>query len=246
MILKKIKEKMLPTANEQKEQYLLQYKPAYPNVKSIDETIDALVNTEASIARFGDGEYLLMSGKSIDFQKYSRQIQKKLLEVMNSNCPNCLIGIIEYKLTGMTPYTRDFWFENIYRIIKLFKRNTFYNARISWELSHERINKLKKIWEGKDIIFVTGKDSEFNVNHELFNNKNSAQNVYGLPNNAFFEYDSLSKAIIDVAKSISNPIVILSLGPTASILAYDLATKGIRSLDLGHITNIYDKSIKAI
>ena len=38
-------------------------------------------------------------------------------------------------------------------------------------------------------------------------------------------------------------MVIIALGPTATVLAYDLSLKGIQSLDIGHITNVYDRIV---
>ena len=47
---------------------------------------------------------------------------------------------------------------------------------------------------------------------------------------------------IEIAKH-ENPLLLISLGPTATVLAYDLSQSGNLALDIGHITNMYDKLV---
>ena len=69
---------------------------------SLDETLDELLNNKKSIARFGDGEFKIIFGKDIGFQKFNEKLKDKLLLVLNSNIPNLLIGIVPlYKNTNI-------------------------------------------------------------------------------------------------------------------------------------------------
>ena len=55
--------------------------------------------------------------------------------------------------------------------------------------------------------------------------------------NAFAEYDK----ILNQAKKIDkSKLVIIILGPTATVLAYDLAKQGYEAIDFGHIAKDYD------
>ena len=40
-----------------------------------------------------------------------------------------------------------------------------------------------------------------------------------------------------------NPLILISLGPTATVLAYDLSKTGVQAIDIGHITNMYDRLV---
>lgn len=141
----------------------------------------------------------------------------------------------------MTPYTQEFWYENILFLTKLFKKRQYHNARISRQLTQEQFLKLKVIWKNRNVIFITGKGSRFDTNHELFDNIKTHTTIYGKAENAWDNYVELLNEVILASKSIEEPIVICSLGPTATVLAYDLSTKhNIRTLDLGHLTNVYD------
>ena len=57
----------------------------YPPVLSPIESIQKLLAEQASIGRFGDGEFRLMRYRSISFQDRSRALQKRLHEVLHSN-----------------------------------------------------------------------------------------------------------------------------------------------------------------
>ena len=53
-----------------------------PRIKSIDETIDEIIKKKLSISRYGDGEFKLINGLDIAFQKNNNELQKKLASVL--------------------------------------------------------------------------------------------------------------------------------------------------------------------
>lgn len=61
--------------------------------------------------------------------------------------------------------------------------------------------------------------------------------------NAFAVYNELLEKL---KKYDKDKLIILILGQTATVLAYDLANLGYRALDLGHIAKDYDYFIKNI
>lgn len=64
-----------------------------PKIKNHRETVDRLVETKQSIARFGDGEIAIIKGKSIPFQKYDRRLAERLKSILKNGNPNLLVGI---------------------------------------------------------------------------------------------------------------------------------------------------------
>lgn len=213
----------------------------YPRIASIDETILELLNYNKSIARFGDGEFMLCFNRSINFQRRNLKLQKRLRSILKNKNANCLIGLPSYDLKTFTPFWYQFWFENTRAITKLLDKNTrYYNQGISRSVNLVQINKLTELWRHRAVIFVFGKNSRFNYNHEIFNKVKQKYIIESLAKNAWQEYDHVFKSIVDMSKKVNNPLVICSLGPTATVLAYDLSIKNIQTLDLGHLTNIYD------
>jgi hypothetical protein len=225
--------------------FLLNYKQhsAYPQVKTIDETIDKLVSGNLSLARYGDGEFLLCLDRPISFQKNNKELRKRLVEILTTpNNPHCLIAISEFRTERLTPFWKQFWFENIEDIATmLIPSATYYNQSVTREVKLHHIEKMKTIWDNRFVIFVVGKGSRFDVQHELFSAISGSSVLFGLPVNAWDNYDDLLKEVTTEAGKHSQPLVICALGPTATAMAFDLSLKGIQALDLGHLTNLYDR-----
>ena len=219
-------------------------KSVYPKIASIDETIDKLLSGNYSISRYGDGEFTLCFDRPIGFQKADIELRKRLREILKSKMENCLIALPECKLDNISSFWIRYWYENFDDILKLFRNDvTYYNQSISREFSIEQINRLKLLWKNRYVVFVFGKGSRFNCTHEIFSGIKEYSIVYGLPQNAWAEYAIiLNEVKIEIAKH-ENPLTLISLGPTATVLAYDVSQSGNQAIDIGHITNMYDKLV---
>ena len=216
----------------------------HPEVKTIDETIAEIVKNKKSIARYGDGEYFLAFYRNIGFQQKDKVLQKRLVEILKNKNEHCIIGIPEFRKDRLTNFWKQFWFENFDNVNGLLDlKTTYYNQSISREINLVQINRLKEAWENRPVIFVTGKGSRFDVNHEIFSNVSDTISIYGLPQNSWGDYENILNQVIKKSHSMKDALVIIALGPTATILAYDLSLKGIQSLDIGHITNVYDRIV---
>jgi glycosyltransferase family protein len=236
----------LSSVNEEKYMsFLFNYKQhsAYPQVKTIDETIDKLVSGNLSLARYGDGEFLLCLDRPISFQKNNEELRKRLIEILAATYnQQCLIAISEFRTERLTPFWKQFWFENIEDIASmLLPGATYYNQSVTREVKLHHIERIKTIWDNRYVIFVVGKGSRFDVNHELFSDVSGTSVLFGLPVNAWDNYDELLQEVITEAGKHTTPLVICALGPTATVMAFDLSQKGIQALDLGHLTNLYDR-----
>ncbi len=70
-------------------------------IVSKEKTLNEIIVNRKSITRFGDGEYRIIYGEKAGFQNYNETLSKKLLEILNSDEKNLLIGInITYKKKG--------------------------------------------------------------------------------------------------------------------------------------------------
>ena len=63
------------------------------NILSEEETLDEIIKKNKSISRFGDGEFDLMFGNNLGFQKVNKTLTKKLREVLKKKKRGLLIGI---------------------------------------------------------------------------------------------------------------------------------------------------------
>lgn len=223
-----------------------------PKIKSKFETLQILIDSEYSICRFGDGEFKLIFGKDIGFQKYTKALSERLQKILISSDPNILIGIPDKfgELKKFNFETASYWHkfltknrDKICKLIDLEKQ--YFCAEVSRPYIEERdkslckefFNDLKKIWQNKTIILVEGKYSRLGYNNDLFNNAKSINRIICPAQNAFGIYDEILNNCRQYSK---NYLFIIALGPTATILAYDLAKEGFRALDMGHIDIEYE------
>lgn len=229
----------------------------YPDFYSMDETLELLVNEKKSMARFGDAEFSIMS--NINRHKYQRLdsgLAERLKEVIGASEEQLLIGIADnygaldmYNEAGkqgirtyMTDEVRGQHMEY------LVPGRKYHNAYISrpyalfadnkTDAPQKRFQKLKKIWEQRNIIIVEGALSRLGVGNDLFDNALSIRRIEAPPTSSFDKYSEILKACLEHANA--DDLFLIALGPTAGVLAYDLTQKKYQAVDIGHIDLEYE------
>ena len=223
------------------------------------ETLNELIIHNKSISRFGDGELTLINGEGNLFQDCSKLISKKLIKILRSNQKNLLIGInIPYTNKSLERYTdivKNYYFKLInkkkFLIFKLLKKNKEYYSsdltRFYIDFKNKTfvpnyIKTFKKLWEKKDILIIEGEKSRLGVGNDLFDNSKSIKRILCPVKNAF---KVINKIISEVINKIERKtLILLALGPTATILAYDLHKLGYQVIDVGHIDIEYEWFLK--
>ena len=223
-------------------------------IKTSEETVEELVKNKKSIARFGDGEFLLIEGKDIKFQKSSIDLSKRLNDVLNSNEKSLLIGIHKIlKKENMHLYvesSQKYWESLIERkkdfLTQLLNKDKqfydssftrFYMGYKDKSKVKEYVEKLKQIWEKQQVCIVEGEFSRLGAENNIFDKASSVERIICPAQNAFEKYD----IILNTCKKIKKyKLILLSLGPTATILAYDLCKLGYWVIDIGHIDLEYE------
>ncbi len=221
----------------------------YPEVLSEEETLRLLVDEKKSICRFGDGEFKLIVGeRHKSFQDVDRRLNERMIEVLNSDHPDILIGI--HPVRSYDLLTR-IWRKFIIRIgedvLKLLNPERIYPSMgVFRELPetdeaafNHRIGAIKKLWQGRKILFVVGKNSRFEFVDELFDNVASVDYVYAPAKNAFSEYERILDDVRRYPKD--DYLLLIVLGPTATVMAYDLALEGFQAIDFGQMPGIYTR-----
>lgn len=230
------------------------YKIIYkkPNVMNDEETLDYILKNNCSIARFGDGEMNIILGNNIVwFQDYSNTIRERLIDITKTNNEKLLLCIpkviYEKKMDNYTNGAKNFWKKHRFFIGGFYSKHfsgrgiigdtnisRFYLGRKNKNDLDGYINKIKKIWDKRNLLIVEGYNSKLGIDNDLLNNANSIRRIICPNKNAF---DSYEKIILSVENNYKkDDLVLIALGPTATILAAELCLKyNIQSLDLGHI-----------
>ena len=228
------------------------------NIASREETLNEIITNNKSISRFGDGEFKIIFGLGIGFHGSSELLKNRLLNVLNSSLNNLLIAINmpyhEYELNLRPDGWRDYWKKYInkykFKIIDLLniKRKYYFALVFKYSLSFKNkkkfdissyIKKLRKIWDKRDILIIEGYYTRSGIGNDLFNNANSIKRILCPPENAFHVYTKIINEFRKL-KIENNVLILISLGPVASILSYDLCKMGYQALDIGHADLEYE------
>lgn len=224
-----------------------------PRVMGIDETMDYIINNKLSIARFGDGEIKLTNKTDISFQKASPELAKRLRKVLATNEKGflpCILNFFDYD-PQITQETNYHWKKHMSRYRHVWYRYTkpyihygnsfisrFYIEIEDKSTAANRFKKLKQFWDGRDIIIVEGEKSRLGVGNDLFDNVKSIKRILCPVDNAYSKYNEILEA--SKRNAFEGVLFILAVGPTATVLAYDLFKEGFQAMDIGHADIEYE------
>jgi glycosyltransferase family protein len=220
----------------------------YPNVLNSYESVNVIVEKRLSVSRFGDGELNIIKGTG-----YDSELARRLVEVLRSNDPGIAICIPDVfkDRSRLTDSARKFWFDQVLNNLFQWNKYTINNksyldalfTRFYMDLNDKEklpessVNLLKKIWDKYDLLIIEGAGSRLGYQNDLFVNAKSIKRILCPAENAFSKYNQILELSEKYAK---DKLVLIALGMTATVLAYDLARKGFRAIDLGHIDIEYE------
>lgn len=217
------------------------------------QTLDYLSQHHCSMARYGDGEFGIMGGQGNGFQKADAELAARLKEVILSvDAPNFMVGVpypLKYykDLRGGHAFWPEYASKNIKLLRTLIKPNRtnlntqvtrFYFERKDKSRCKEHLQKLRSLWDDKDVVIVEGTKTRSGVGNDLYDNAKSVRRVLGYSENAFSHYDEMLDTI--VKNTNMNQLILLCYGMTATVLAYDLAKLGYWAMDIGHLDIEYE------
>ena len=227
-----------------------------------NETIEKIVNDNKSLSRFGDGEFLwLLNIKTETYQEASEELSKRLKEVLTSNNDNLIIGLPnvmdEKNINKYMLHSRIHWVNFMNKYFKYIEplintERIYADTQISRcyidykdkSGAGDRYKNLKKIWNNKKLLIVEGEKTKLGVGNDLLSNASKIERIICPAKNAFEKYDEILESI---KKHGKNKITLLALGPTATILAYDLSKiDGYVAVDLGHVDIEYEWFLRGV
>lgn len=235
--------------------FFYQKKHKAPEIMSNEDTVKYILKTGCSVSRFGDAELKLVSGKNVCYQVATDEVRARLNQVLGSDKENLLVCLpsvfSDEQLSGMEKGSADFWKHHLSYCRKYWYQNLkdgkiYGNAFISrcyidkkdkGKNTGKYFDLIKKIWENRDIIIVEGEKSRLGMGNDLFDGAKSVKRILGPSNQGFSKYDELLK---EIKKQDKSSLFLLALGPTASVLPYDLCDLGYQAIDIGNIDTEYE------
>lgn len=234
------------------------------DVAGSDETVSHIVRTGCSVSRYGDGElnmiFQLDSGKTFvrdTFQDYDERLAARLKEILAAECYDdsrhivCLpywfhSGVDVYR-PEVRYFCEKFFCMNVFRImasVNLHRR--YYNANMTrFYMSYidkngctDYVSSMKRIWSGRKVCFVEGEYSRLGVGNDLFDGASEIRRILCPSCNAYGRYDKILDCVRNLVEK--DTLVLIALGHTATVLAYDLSNEGYQAIDLGHVDVEYE------
>lgn len=220
----------------------------FPVIRGKEETLASIIENKCSISRLGDGELGLIFGKGIGFQPYDPELAERMKTVLRSNeSDRMLVGLSEwifYSDFGQYPEYRVRNLRNILNLLLPGKTycsadiSRFYKSTPDGREALNQIRLLKQIWDGRNVTLIEGEKSRMGVGNDLLDNAARINRILCPAVNAFSHYQEIYHTALE--KIPKDDLVLIALGPTATVLAYDLFLAGYQAVDIGHADISYE------
>ena len=225
-----------------------------PTIVGISDTLCYILENKCSVSRYGDGEIKWILGVRQDsFQEENKELANRLDGVLKSNGRNHIVCIANGfgDPALFNTETRRFWSAHMGRFRKdwishIDNKKTYYSTDISRcylsykssDVAKEAFKLWSKIFAGRDLLIVEGTKTRLGVGNDLLSGVKSIRRILVPAVNAYGKYKEIQDAV--EANANREDLIILAIGPTATILAYDLAEKGYQAIDTGHLDIEYE------
>lgn len=226
-----------------------------PKMKSAEELLNRIINEGKSLSRFGDGELELMRMRQRPyFQKVDSLLASRLEEVFYSKEKNLLVAVADnfgsldkYNESGADGIRGYLTKEIRLDLMKLLDNGReYYDAYVSRPYlmykdkgyAKKIFRLLRKMWDGRNILLVEGEYMRTGVGNDLFSNANSVKRIICPSVNAFDKYQIIFTAVTQMVQK--DDLVMICLGPTATVMAYDVCRAGYQAIDMGQIDLEYE------
>jgi len=237
---------------EMKQKLIKEMSNSKIKILSIEDSLKKIKNENKSICRFGDGELDIILGRDLGFQKTNPKLAKMLEEILKTKQNFCLIGVPDAINTfdNITEESELFWVKNMTRTRDIWLK--YLNEDIQYVTTNitrlyirykdksncgKYFSMLKDIWKNKDVVICEGEQTRIGVGNDLLDECKSIKRIICPSKNAFDKYDQILDRLKQESK---DSLIIIALGPTATVLAYNLAKEGYQALDVGHFDIEYE------
>ncbi len=225
-----------------------------PNILGADDLIETIIKEGKSLSRFGDGEFEMIAGRvRPKFQSPDCTLCNRLKEVLESDEEKLLIAIAD-NYGSLDKYTDEAKYEiRKYMTSEVRKEHErllssdriYYDAYFSrpYIIYRNKRNvgtkfeSIRRIWDKREILLIEGAHTRVGVGNDLLDNADKIERIIVPDKNAFSMYEKILNLALHYGEG---KLVLLSIGPTATVLAYDLTINGIQAVDIGQMDNEYE------
>lgn len=224
-----------------------------PKILSAEDTLDKIVKDHMSMSRFGDGEFAIIDGvQRWRFQDANGMLGERLRQILQSGEDNDgfliglnpefyenFIGLSDDAVMGVMTYmTYDVRRQHA----SLIDKDRQYGDALCFRKmkTMREFISVSELWKDRECLFIEGENTGLGVGNSLFTLCKDIQRIVCPAENAFDKYEDILNAALDFKK---DTLVLLALGPTASVLSYDLYREGYQAVDVGMLDMQFESVI---
>lgn len=205
------------------------------------ETIRAVAESRLSLARMGDGEGKLATGRAAKTQPADPSLAKRLRRMLLNPNPRVMVAIP--RIWPEPPLaTPGFWPQHRWIFEKYCKPghafgSAFISRRDSWPIRDESAYwaLFQSAWANRPVLLLRGTNKGNRAMTGGLLSTAASVDVLDSPNyDAWSVYDGLFSDCCAWASAKVDPVVVAACGATATVLAHELGTAGVQALDIGH------------
>ena len=223
-------------------------------VMTIEETVDRILESSCSVARFGDGEIKLTLNTPLAFQEANEKLCGELKKTLSSHEEELLVcvpdifgrdSLAQYNDPAAKHWKKHLSFYRRAWYACLDPDKVYGNAFISRPYNNYRdksgcasyFSHLKKVWDGRDVVIAEGAKSRLGMGNDLLDNAASVRRVLCPVAQC---YDRADEIVAEIEKFDKSCLILLAIGPTASVIPMRLIGSGYRVIDIGNIDTEYE------
>lgn len=213
-------------------------------ILSSEETVRYILDNKKSLIRYGDGEFYLMDGNSIHYQKYTEELRDVLYDIVMSYIQNTadskyLLCMPKryFECTGFHLLRGKVYIRSWVRPRYVFseKYDLPVNYGDAFLFTKENTAVYERIWnhqQVRKVLFVHNDEKYANSFADLY--KKEVFFIKIPAADAFERREVILTDIINTVQNNSADMVLISAGPCAKYLVQRLAAMGIWAIDTGH------------
>lgn len=213
------------------------------NILSQSKTLDLLSTSNKSIIRFGDGEFLLISGLDIGFQKYSDELKNDFLKILNDEDNRLLVGLHSCVNLHDSEIEESGWRIGAIRVIKILlpfvikNKNRLFGDAVVFYAYNKNYFNVTRLVENKEIVIFA---NELIVKEVFIQNLFSeASKIYTIIVDKKHSYEKKDIYLNEFYtlvknKNKNNLRILLGGGPGSKVIGYTLIKDDYVCYDLGN------------
>ena len=229
---------------------LKKYAKQYMSINTVSNyaSIKKVAKLDSPYLRLSDGELGFLCGQKMLFQTKNDVLYNKLWSTIKQN--NVTLSIAQaygffFKnvvLSGLNNILNSGNQDKLDEFFNLLKGKKIYSAIYTRGSDKIAYQEIKKIWNNKEVCFVTSKmGASYDFVEELFDNIKGYSRIDTPATNAIEEYERILQECTSKPK---DTLFLLSIGATAKVLLADLFNLGYKGVDIGQLTPEYIRYMK--